>query len=380
MSCDLTRGFKQKNFLILETTAGPLGWGEFTPTPRPGEMRKIFYQHVAHRADSQFFFRWRTSLAGREQYWHGLLGHDGRPGRRLAEAAAIGEEVKRLAPALAGTTIMPQAAILYDYNSRWATDIQPSFRGNSYIASVRRYYDALLRAGVNVDVIASDADFSGYRLLLAPQLHVLPDALAEKLNDFVAAGGTLLADTRTGVKTEMNPCHARPLPGLLAASLGIEIEDSESVSQPSLIRGRNSLDGDWTAALYADWVRPRGAEVLAHHCAEHLEGFAAVTRCRFGQGTGYYVGTIVQEPEFYDRLVGDLLRSAGIRPPAAPPAGVEVSVRRGEGRTLLFLINHTAEAKAVPLSGAVRDLLTGQSHAEQILLARFDIAVCEFLP
>jgi beta-galactosidase len=78
-AADLMRGLKRKNFWIMEQTAGPGGWGSFGRNPRPGEIRNVTYQQLARGADGMIWFRWRTCTAGREQYWHGLLGHDGRP-------------------------------------------------------------------------------------------------------------------------------------------------------------------------------------------------------------------------------------------------------------------------------------------------------------
>ena len=98
------RGLKRQNFWIMEQTAGPGGWASFGRNPRPGEIRKIAYQQVAHGADAIVWFRWRTCTAGREQYWHGLLGHDGRPLRRYQEAAQIAREFHQLAADLAGTS------------------------------------------------------------------------------------------------------------------------------------------------------------------------------------------------------------------------------------------------------------------------------------
>ena len=48
---DVMRGLKRKNFWIMEQTAGPGGWGTFGRNPRPGEIRKIAYQQLAHGAD-----------------------------------------------------------------------------------------------------------------------------------------------------------------------------------------------------------------------------------------------------------------------------------------------------------------------------------------
>ncbi len=96
LSADIMRGVKKQNFLIMEQTAGPVGWGVYSRNPRPGEIRRICYQQLAHGADGQIWFRWRTCTVGREQYWHGLLGHDGKPGRRYREAAQVAQEYQKL--------------------------------------------------------------------------------------------------------------------------------------------------------------------------------------------------------------------------------------------------------------------------------------------
>ena len=372
--CDLTRGLKGKNFWIMETTAGPTGWSEFGRNPRPGEMRKTFYQHMAHGADSQLFFRWRTCTSGREQYWHGLLGHDGKPGRRYMEAAQIAQEAQILAPLLEGTTLRPQVAIIYDYDSRWATEIQPSVAGNNATEAMQRYYNALLRVGVNVDVIPSNRSFSAYRVVLAPQLHVLSDETAERIESFICDGGVFLADIRTGVKTESNLCHERTLPGLLSRSLGIEIGEYEAIPDEYEITGLEGRFERYKAKGYADWVSPTTARVMVQYLAWHLQKFACVTRNNYGLGFGYYVGTIAQEETFYNALIADILNSAGIQP-LSPPPGVEVSLREGDHHSLLFLINHTEETIAVSIAPWLNEVTTRTTTGTEITLERFGIAI-----
>ncbi|MBF0246310.1 MAG: beta-galactosidase, partial [Planctomycetes bacterium] len=153
MAADLMRGVKDKNFWIMEQTAGAPGWGAFGRNPRPGEIRNVAYQQLAHGCDGQIWFRWRTCTVGREQYWHGLLGHDGQPLRRYEEAKQTAAEYHKLAEVLDGTTVKAEVAMVYDYTSLWATRIQPGFKGNDYHADLRRYYQALFRAGINVDMI-----------------------------------------------------------------------------------------------------------------------------------------------------------------------------------------------------------------------------------
>ena len=147
LGADVMRGVRKRNFMIMEQTAGPIGWEVFTKNPRPGEIRRICYQQLAHGADAQMWFRWRTCTVGREQYWHGLLGHDAKPGRRYQEAAQVATEYRKLADHLRGTTVQTQVAMIYDYPSHWALKIQGGYPGASHQGAIKRYQRALYRAG-----------------------------------------------------------------------------------------------------------------------------------------------------------------------------------------------------------------------------------------
>ncbi len=376
-AADLMRGLKKKNFWIMEQTAGPGGWGSFGRNPRPREIRSVAFQQLAHGADGTIWFRWRTCTAGREQYWHGLLGHDGRALRRYREAAETAADFHRLAREIEGTTVKARVAIIHDYDSIWALRIQPGFDKNEYNEAMLRYYNALFRAGVNVDMIKPTDDLSKYRLVLAPDLHVLPDSVANALSGFVKNGGILITDCRTGVKNETNLCHERTLPGLLSKALGITIEEYDTLpaNNECVARGRGPLEGEFHALHYADWVKPRTAEPLAGYEPLHMKKFAAATRNRFGKGLAYYVGTVIREESFYDALIADALRSASVHPVVHPPAGVEASVRQGGGRKLLFLMNHTEARQQVKIPKGRKELLTGKTTGAELTLDGFGVAV-----
>ncbi|MCY3020583.1 MAG: beta-galactosidase trimerization domain-containing protein, partial [Planctomycetota bacterium] len=274
-------------------------------------------------------------------------------------------------------TVKAKVAFVYDYESIWALRFQPGFNENNYHDAMRRYYKALFRAGVNVDMIRPGQDLAGYRVVFAPDLYILPDALARQLNAFVQAGGVLLADCRTGVKDANNLCIERTLPGLLSESLGITIEEYEAIPKDDsyTVTGREGLEGRFTAVSYADWATARQAEVLAGYEDWHMNKFAAATRNRCGKGRGYYVGTVIKEDAFYDALIADVLKSARIKPVVAPPPGVEASVREGKGRRLLFLINHTEQPQTVAVPAGSRELITGKTTGAEIELGIFGVAV-----
>jgi beta-galactosidase len=356
----------------------------FSKSPQPGELRKICYQQLAHGADGQIWFRWRTCTVGREQYWHGLLGHDGKANRRYREAAQVAREYRKLAPYLAGTTPRPPVAILYDYDSIWALKFQPGYPEAGHPEAIKRYYHALFRAGVNADIVRPGDDLGGYKLVLAPHLHVLPDAVANQLVNFVRGGGVLLADCRTAVKDKTNLAYDRTLPGLLSPALGIEIGEYESLSlgisdkeTTKYDMQSDELGGTYTALHYADWITPTTAKALARYNQPYLKEFAAVTRNEFGDGVGWYVGTIVEDAGFYDKLIARILQDAKIQPLAKPPSGVELATRQNSQRQLLFVINHMADDQTVEVPDGNRELLSDEQTGTTVKLKPFGVAVIE---
>jgi beta-galactosidase len=84
-----------------------------------------------------------------------------------------------------------------------------------------------------------------------------------------------------------------------------------------------------------------------------------------------------EEAGFYDQLVKALLDDAGIRPVLEPPEGVEVGVREGGGRTLVFILNHTTTPKTIHVPAGKRELLTQQTTGETLVLGILGVAVLE---
>jgi beta-galactosidase len=378
---DTMRGLKRKNFWVMEQQAGPGGWEVLSVSPRPGELRLWAYQSIAHGADAIVFFRWRTARFGTEEYWHGLLDHDARPGRRYAEAKRMGEEVARAGKQIAESAVRAPVAMLLSYDSRFAFQIQPNNPRFSYPDHFQQVYASLFRQHVAVDVVAPEDDLSAYRLVVAPALHVVSPATAERLRQFVHGGGTLVLTQRTGVKDEANTVVDCRLPGLLAGLCGVEVDEYDSLAPGT----SNSVEFTWPKLSGAapapveglcDVLQPRGAEVVAHYTQDYYAGRPAITLHRAGSGQVVYVGSLGGSA-LYGVLAPWLLELAGVRPLLAAPDGVEIGERWQGDRRLLFVLNHSRQAQSVALDGRYRNLIDGALLAGQVALAAHDVWVLE---
>ncbi len=391
---DTLRGLKGRNFWTMEQVCGNQGWAYMSRSVRPGEVKRLMFQQIAHGSDGFLWFAWRTCPFGWEQNAHGVLSYDGVPRRRYAEVAEAARTAHGIERELAGTSPRAEAAMILDYESSFSLGMHPGFIENApgwwlepgksavlnnYQAQFMRYYRALLRSGVNVDVISRDGDFGGYRAIIAPELVIMRDETAKKLVRYVNSGGVLLTDLRTGLRNEFNACHQRLLPGLLRETLKVRIEEYESLPEDSAIAGTKELKGSFRGYIGCDWVIPEGARVLAGYRTDYLREFAAVTCASSGKGAAYYVGTIAREEGFYDSLIAHVLGRARVAVPPRPPEGVEMVSREKEGSRLIFCLNHASVSRAVrlPKGGKLRALVGPAPRAGRLNLPAGAIAVLQ---
>lgn len=359
---DLMRGLKHRNFWIMETSAGPTGSSVYSRNLRPGEMRRMNYQAVAHGADGLLWFRWRTCRFGHEQYWHGLLPHDGIPGRRYKEAAQVAHEFAKIAPEIEGSTIKAPVAICLSYDDRWAFRIQPNSKDFNYTEHLLNYYKALRRQGVDVDFVKPDGDLMDYRLLILPTAYIITPSIAENLKRFVKDGGVLVTTFRSGVKDEYNVPYDLTLPGLLREMAGIRIEEYEALDDSMICEVAFDEElggGRYKAGISADWIIPEEARAIARYCEKGLEEYAAATLNSYGKGKVYYIGTWFLEEAPYEKLISKILGESQIEPIVRPPAGVEVTTRNKGGQDYIFLLNHDDNDVSVEIPRGY-ELITGK--------------------
>lgn len=380
LSHDAMRGLKGRNFWVMEAQSGPAGWEVVGLTPRPGETRLWAYQAVAHGADAIVFFRWRTCRFGTEEYWHGVLDHDGCPRRRYAEVKQMGQELARIGDAILGSEVRAEVAIVLSYDSRFAFQVQPNNPAFSFSRHVADYYRALFRRNVPVDVVPPLADLSGYKLVIAPALYVLSEPEAANLRRYVEKGGVLIVTPRSGVKDAANTVVNLPLPGLLADLCGVEVAEYDSLSpamsnpvefvHPQLVEaGANGA-----ARIWCDVLALRGAEAAARYTQDYYAGQPAISLHRAGQGRAIYVGTF-GDAALVNSVVAWALRLAGVSPTLEAPPGVEVAARWKGDQPTFYILNHDAQTHDLVLNGAYLDLITGARKAGAVSLAGRDVMV-----
>ncbi len=352
---DLVRSFKRKNFWILEQLGGAGGcWSPMGPAPWPGMIEGYALQAVAHGADLVSFFRWRSSCSGAEMLGHGVLDHDDRDNRRLAE---IGRFCRRLEamPELDRTGLHSDVAMLYGPDQEFVLKNQRQSRNFAYWTQLRLFHDACMGLGVNLDVAPESAALEGYKVVLVPTHYVTDPALAARLEAFAAGGGTVVVTNRSGVKDKHNNCiFGEALPTVFRRLCGCRVEEYDAIGDDRRhIAAVNG--GSFAVTGWCDLLEPEGAQVWARYTEKFYAGTAAITKNAFGAGWAYYVGA-VGERALYRSLLLEIFRAQDIPVLTALPQGVEVTTRSGEGGTYRFFFNDTLHGKTFPVDGQMVSL------------------------
>tara|TARA_R110000850_G_scaffold30927_7_gene85470 strand:- start:640 stop:2460 length:1821 start_codon:yes stop_codon:yes gene_type:complete len=213
---DLYRSVGTGRWWIMEQQPGPVNWAPWNPAPLPGMVRLWSWEAFAHGAEAVCWFRWRQFPQAQEQQHAGLLRPDSSEAPGFAEAAQVARE---LADAPDVVPAQAPVALIFDYVSQWAWEVQPQGVGFDHFTLCFEMYRALRSLGLSVDILPPDtASLDGYALTLVPGLLAIGDPLRAAID---AAEGLVVTGPRTDLKTPelAIPVPMGPdLPGLAATS------------------------------------------------------------------------------------------------------------------------------------------------------------------
>jgi beta-galactosidase len=378
LSSDSIRGLKDAPVWVMEQQTDAVGW-EVVRTPRRGQMRLHTLQQIAHGAEAICYFPWRSARFGTEQHWYGVLDHDGRPNRRLHELTELTAEVQALAPVLAGAKQRARVAIAYDWDARFALEIQPTNPSLAPMAAVASHYSALRQLGITVDIRSPTHDLTEYDLVVAPCLYVIDEETAARLNAYVEGGGTLVVGPRAGFKDRTNAVPEHAIPAFLDELLGIRVTDIASFLDDRLLTlrgGEGHVDGAFHGWCEELALRD-GTEELYVYDVGDFAGTAAITTNKRGAGLAVYVGGVATAGTL-GGLYRSLAASLGLTTYRLPE-DVELVVleRPAPEPPLLFLLNYARERREVELPAEFADHLCEQSRTRMVALEPFGVALLE---
>jgi len=386
---DLWRAARpDRPWMLMESCPDSPQWKYPQRLKQPGLHRAEMLQALGGGAEGTCYFQWRKGRGGQEKLHGAVVDHVGHEHTRVFRTVAdLGRLYERLAP-IVGSVQRADAALLYDWEVKWGFELSQgtASRDGAYRQVALAHHRALRETGAGVDVLHSERDFDGYRLLIAPQLWLLKPGVAERLRAFVENGGTLVATHYTGCADAYNRCLPGGMPGEgLSELFGVWNEETDVLRAGAVERVRFDDRAPFApgaifeAGPVCAIVHLRGAESLAVYDERFYRGTPALAVREFGRGRAYYLAA--QLPleglrALYRRLADDLSLACVV--PGPLPEGVLAQRRQKDRRAYLFMENFSTEPRTVSLGpGPWRRMDDERTVGETLTLEALESVVVE---
>jgi beta-galactosidase len=395
-----------KGFWIGELQAGQGATGMRIVDPVTAHDEEYWmWQVIAHGAREIATYAWYPMSSGFESNGYGLINLDGTLTDRARAAGSTARIIESNAASLeAAQPAAAQVAILYDRLSYMVGGSQPSLSnlGNAERDSLLGAYRAFFEKQIPVDFVDPAAQngerLDQYKILFLPFPVMLSESVAAEAKDYIAGGGTVVAEARLAWNNERG--FASPvIPGFgLDEVFGAREERIRPETDPHLLiepsanlPGLNAGDSAAAAAFEEDLLPLAGGRVLARFAG----GEPAVVEKAYGKGRAILIGSFagLAYQRSHDastrELFLSLAQAAGVTPEVdVTGAGTsELEVRRlsSPNRQFVFVFNHASAAAdarvALRLPWRVKeasDLVTGRAVPVQVsgdeIVLRKDLA------
>ena len=336
-----------------------------SPTVTPEDIRIWTWSALSRGAKAINYYAWYPMSTGYESGGFGLIKLDGTITERSRVAGAIAQIINRNQKLfLAARPPKAEMAIVYNPLTYFVggREREAAYGGpQGEVEGIERdsmlgIYRALFPTNVPLDFIhinrLSEALLKPYKLVLLPYPLMIPEASAAELKNYVANGGTLVAEARLGWNNERGS-SSPVIPGMgLHEVMGCRETDVQTgkAGRTTLKWTSTDLPGfapgeSMPARWYEETLAPLGPE--SHVVATFPGGAAAAVISTYGKGKtmmlGSYVGAAYEThreaaaANFYAAL----LAWAGVRLPiSVAGATTEVRYLESGADTLVFVFNH----------------------------------------
>jgi beta-galactosidase len=320
---------------VMELQPGQVNWARINPQPEPGVVRMWLWHAFAGGLSFACNYRYRQPLYGSELYHYGIVRTDGvTPSPGGLEYSQVAREMRELRAKYDPNAKPPayyaarRTAILWNHENLWNLDSQKQTALWDTWGHAFRYLEVAKSFGAPLDVIAEDADFNSYPVLIAPAYQLVDEELVRKWTRYVEQGGNLVLTCRTGQKRRNGQLWEAPWAAPIRPLIGAEVSFFDLLLEDG--RGEVTSGGktyQWN--VWADVLKPNeGTESLAKYSNQFYAGQTAVTYRRLGRGSVTYVGVQTKDGQLEKDVLREVYRRAGLTTEDYPQ-GVYVDWRDG---------------------------------------------------
>lgn len=350
---------KHRRVLLLETGTGP-NIQQLSPARRDALM----WQNVAHNVKGMLMWNYRSRVDGGQVALHHMMAFDGTLTERGAGMAALNKVLQKNAKLLNHVYPAPEAAVLTLEDSMLLQGVNYRI-GNIHSALTyervqeSRFgaYKMLWDMKISADCLTENrlTELNRYKVLLLPVQEQMTQTLAAALREYVAQGGTVIAEGPVGFRNEEGRLICRA-PGYgLDEVFGCWLNDRQRNHEACNIE---MPDGSKVPLCdFYSVLHPTTASVVCRYDGEGgldmrdgKPGAALTVNC-YGKGKVICAGTEIFRQYAVDpqKVMTDFLMQqivdTGILPDVALEGETEnveaVRLTGEEGQVLYILTNHS---------------------------------------
>ena len=379
---DMHRSFKNRSFMLMESTPSLANWFKFCKLKRPNMHKLSSLQAVAHGSDTVQYFQWRKGRGGVEKFHGAVIDHDGHGyGRVFEDVSQLGQVLTKIVD-IVGTDVSAEVAIIFDFENRWAIENASGFQNEDkkYKRTCINHYKQLWKSGVNVDIVNSTADLSNYHLVVAPMLYSVSQKAIDNIEAYVKNGGTIVATYMTGYVNENDLCYLGGFPanqlkdvfGLVAGEI-----DTLYPGDSNFVNFGNDI---YAAIDYCELIKPTTAKCFGTYKNDFYKGTPAFLKNTYGQGTAYYIA-FRDDGAFVDNLYSHLVKELNLKRalPLALPDGVSAHTREDSRYTYIFVENYSDYPVALNIGTGYTDMETNEPVKNVLDIDEFGVKVLKRL-
>ena len=316
-------------------------------------------------AAGAMFWQYRPEYLSFESPGYNMVALDGEPTPRFRAVTRAIEQIKGLGPHLPLEAPRADVAVVYDAHSHEI--FQFNEEDERFMADLRGVSRTLWLRGIQADPVTPKMDWSGYRLLVLPNVALMADATREHLARTLDENPDMqvLIEGSFGTYSDDGQSSYQPPEGF-ADRLGVRVADFSAVTESDIAHGRNVLETPQgsvpitTPCGYAI-LEPQGSTQAIARIGDHTVGV------RTGDGRVTWYG-LTLAAGFGDAAPPAIVEAAAADAGVSAPVMVEgdpivpVLRRSRQGGWLVFTQNLSRQDAAATLHPAwpvseVRDLI-----------------------
>ncbi|WEV68871.1 beta-galactosidase [Bifidobacterium sp. ESL0775] len=371
-SASLVDGIARKRpWFLMENSTSAVNWRPINYRKEPGQLIRDAMVHLGMGADAICFFQWRQSRAGAEKFHSAMLPHSGENSQVFRDVCELGDDLNKLADAgiLETRLKKSEVAIVFDYESEWATEnLATPTQQVCHATEPLDWFRAFADHGVTADMVPIRGPWDEYDTVVLPSVYLLSEKNSQRLREYVKGGGKVIVTCYSGISDEHDHIWLGGYPGSIGDVVGVRSEEFVPMGDDDGTLDHLELTNGTVARDIADHITDvaPSAKVLASYKAGEytgLDGVPAITLNGFGSGLAAYVGCRLGR-EGLSQTLPELLGQMNVPYVKGQDTGSILRVERGatqDGKDTCFVFYFNRDSK--PAAAAISGVPVVTSHA-----------------